>query len=78
MSTNEERIASFLDTEITITLPKQHLRRLYNVFKQAHQEMKERRQDFDAKEYGKYVQESLEDPSILGYLDWVLKQDKES
>jgi hypothetical protein len=66
-------LSEFFDSEIMITLPKQQVQRLHDVFQDAVQNLEERIEngELDAKE--ERYQERY-DFAILDYLNWVLRQ----
>ena len=66
-------LSEFFNSEIMITLPKQEVQRLHNVFQNAVQNLEYRIEngELDAKE--ERYQERY-DFAILDYLNWVLQQ----
>ncbi|MEY2832870.1 MAG: hypothetical protein RLZZ574_2129 [Cyanobacteriota bacterium] len=66
-------LSEFFDAEIMITLPKQQVQRLHDVFQNAVQNLEDRIENgkLDAKE--ERYQERY-DFAILDYLNWVLRQ----
>ncbi len=63
--------------EITVTLPKQYLERLYDLLKNRSQDTARSLKEKDSINIQDRVEKMLqhnEDRDILAYLDWVLKQ----
>ncbi|KAB8315973.1 hypothetical protein SD81_032150 [Tolypothrix campylonemoides VB511288] len=80
MSAKEDAMARlfFSSEEVTLTLPKRHLQRLYDVLQETSQTFEERLHNEDSlqnpKDFMKDRIQNTEDRGILTYLAWVLQQ----
>ncbi|RUT05289.1 hypothetical protein DSM106972_041100 [Dulcicalothrix desertica PCC 7102] len=66
----------FNTNEITVTIPKPYLERLYNLLKDSSQnnDQSSKAKDAQLQERVQKMLQQREDHDILAYLDWVLKQ----
>lgn len=73
---NTADLEFFNTNEITVTIPKRYLERLYNLLKDSSQnnDQSSKAKDSQLQDRVQKMLQQREDRDILAYLDWVLKQ----
>jgi hypothetical protein len=73
---NTANLEFFNTNEITVTIPKPYLERLYNLLKDSshNNDQSSKAKDTQLQDRVQKMLQQREDHDILAYLDWVLKQ----
>jgi hypothetical protein len=69
-----KNIEFFSPGEITVTLPKRYLQRMYDLLKDSSQDHQNNQNSISLLERVDKMLQHSEDRDILAYLDWILQQ----